>query len=279
MGAAGLPLFRQDPALWRAERHALVDCTAQMNDACTGQLNSAIPCLLAVAPADAGPPALPCVEQPAFFGWLEVHWRGCADNDEFDPIGLAQAATGADLHELPVDAAAVRANRSRDEPFRYASEVQLLVRVTEGHGAGSLDDGSAAAQGVGSQLNADASVVEAEHASRAVECLLMTGVLEVDELAAVVGGVSHHRVLASAEHGHALGVRGLGDLLEHLAAVADAEAVAELVEHEHAPAGVWCGQQGGEHELDGGELLLCCVGLVVIGQEAPVGGALPARSH
>jgi hypothetical protein len=50
------------------------------------------------------------------------------------------------------------------------------------------------------------------------------------------------------------------EISQHLAAMAEPEAVAELVEDEHAPARVGHRKQRGEHELNRGELLLRGVG-------------------
>src|SRR5438874_1517211 len=96
------------------------------------------------------------------------------------------------------------------------------------------DNRAARSQPVAGELDEVPVIDVAPGADRLVEGVGGAGVGEPQHLPAVVGRVGQHAVLAGAEDGHLL----LGyDLLqrgEYVLAVDLAEAVAELVEDEHA---------------------------------------------
>ena len=103
-----------------------------------------------------------------------------------------------------------------------------------------------------------------------VEQIAVVCVLKEDDLLGEVGGVMEDVVLAGAKDGDGLGVGGGGDCAQHLAAMLEAERVAELVKNEYASFRVGNGEQRGEHEVDGVELVLGGVGGRRVGHHASV---------
>ncbi len=109
--------------------------------------------------------------------------------------------------------------------------------------------------------------------------MLLALVAEEQDLAAVLGGVRHDRVLAGAQDGDAIALGDGLDRVEHAPAVILTEAVAQLVEDEHAATRVRAREQSSEHQVHAEQLLLRRVRGVVVRQHRAADRPPPSWCH